>query len=119
MLKVKKGDKSSAANYWPISLTYMYILCKEHSIASSLVKHLDTNGLMCDLQHGFRKRHSCEMQLASLLNTLCISLAVEGKQTDLILLDFSKNFEEVNHSNSMLILKLHSYGIRGSTLCWI
>ena len=54
----KKGDKSSAANYWPISLTC--ILCKvmEHIIASNLVKHLDSNGLMYELQHGFRERRS-------------------------------------------------------------
>ena len=37
----KKGDKSLAANYRPISLTC--ILCKvlEHFLASNIVKHLD------------------------------------------------------------------------------
>ena len=41
----------------------------------------------------------------------------QGKQTDLILLDFSKAFDKDNHSK--LILKLHSYDIRVSTLHWI
>ena len=41
----------------------------------------------------------------------------QGKQIDLILLHFSKAFDKVNHSK--LILKLHSYGIRDSTLHWI
>ena len=40
-----------------------------------------------------------------------------GKQTDLILLDFSKAFDKVAHEK--LIQKLHHYGIRGNTLKWI
>ena len=45
----KKGDKSLAANYRPISLTC--ILCKvlEHIIASNIVKHLDGQGILYDL----------------------------------------------------------------------
>ena len=40
-----------------------------------------------------------------------------GKQTDLILLDFSKAFDKDAHEK--LLLKLHFNGIRGSTLNWI
>ena len=49
---LQKGDKSSSANYRPISLTC--ILCKmlEHIIASNLVKHLDSNQILYDLQQG-------------------------------------------------------------------
>ena len=71
---------------------------------------------MYDLQHGFKERRSCEMQLASLVEDLACKSS-QGKQTDLFLLDFSKAFDKVNHSK--LILKLHLYGIRGSTLYWI
>ena len=88
----------------------------KHIIASNLVRHLDSNGLMYDFQHGFRERRSCETQLVSLIEDLARKTS-QGKQTDLILLDFSKAFDKVNHSK--LIMKLHSYGIRSATLRWI
>ena len=88
----------------------------EHIIASNVVKHLDTNRLMYALQHGFRERRSCETQLVSLIEDLARKTS-QRKQTDLILLDFSKAFDKVNHSK--LLLKLHSYGIRSATLRWI
>ena len=40
-----------------------------------------------------------------------------GKQTELILLDFPKAFDKVNHSK--LIWKLHNYEIRSNVLGWI
>ena len=40
-----------------------------------------------------------------------------GKQTDLILLDFSKAFDKANHEK--LLHKLHQYGVRGNNLKWI
>ena len=39
------------------------------------------------------------------------------RQTDVILLDFSKAFDKVSHKK--IIHKLHGYGIRGKTLSWI
>ena len=39
------------------------------------------------------------------------------KQTDLILLDFSKAFDKFSHEK--LALKQHDYGIRGPALKWV
>ena len=61
----------------------------EHIIASSLTKHLNQNNILYDLQHGFRDRRPCETQLLQLIEALARNMP-EGKQTDLILLDFSK-----------------------------
>ena len=107
----KKCDKSLASNYRPISL--ICILCKvlERKLESNIVRHLDGQGLialMYDLQHGFQEKRSCETQLIMLVEDLPRNAGL-GKQTDLILLDFSKAFNKVNHSK--LIWKLHNYGI--------
>ena len=112
----KKGDKSSAANYRPISLTCIFCKVLEHILASNIVKHLDAQGIMYDLQHGFREKRSCETQLVMMIEDLARN-ANARKQTDVILLDFSKAFDKVNHSK--LLWKLHNYGIRGKVLSWI
>ena len=62
------------------------------------------------------KKRACETQLVMLIEDLARSASV-GKQTDKILLDFSKTFDKVNHSK--LLWKLHQYGIHGRDLAWI
>lgn len=83
----RKEDKSLAANYHPFSLTC--ILCKvlDHIVASSIVRHLDKQGIMHDLQHGFEEEGSCETQLVMLVEDLARNES-DGKQIDIILLDF-------------------------------
>ena len=59
----KKGDKSKASNYRPVSLTSICSKVMEHIIHSHLMKYLDSHHILSDQQHGFRKRRSCESQL--------------------------------------------------------
>ena len=112
----KKGDKTEPSNYRPISLTC--ILCKvmEHIIASNLSTHLNKHNILYELQHWFREKRSCETQLIQLVEDLGRQLSL-GKQTDLILLDFSKAFDKVNHLK--LLYKLSCFGVKGNTLNWI
>ena len=112
----KKGDKAAASNYRPISLTCICCKLMEHIVTSNLVKHLNTNNILYDLQHGFREKRSCETQLVMLVEDLARSLQEGGGQTDLVLLDFSKAFDKVNHEK--LLYKLHQYGITGNVLQW-
>jgi len=112
----KKGNKEDPANYRPISLTC--ILCKslEHIVSSNLSAHFNKYNILYDLQHGFREKRSCETQLLQLIDDLARNMS-SGQQTDLILLDFSKAFDKVNHLK--LLFKLQEHGVDKDTLSWI
>ena len=59
---------------------------------------------------------SCKTQLIEFIDDLTSSLD-EGQQVDILVMDFAKAFDKVCHS--LLIHKLHHYGIRGKVNSWI
>ena len=69
----------------------------EHIVCSSIYAHLDENKILSDVQHGFRKKRSCETQLIITVDDLAQILNSVGGQADVILLDFSKAFDKVPH----------------------
>ena len=112
----KIGDRNWASNYRPISLTSIVCKLLEHIVASHTMNHLEQRNALYTLQHGFRKRRSCETQLLSLYQDL--TQARDNKiQTDIVVMDFAKAFDKVSHRH--LAAKLDYYGIRGPTLRWI
>ena len=70
--------------------------------------HLDEHTLLSDKQHAFRKWHSCETQLATVINDWAKTLDNKG-QVDTFILDFEKAFDVPPHK--LLKNKLFSYGI--------
>ena len=112
----KKGNRTIAANYRPVSLTAICCKLLEHIIAKNIMTHLEENNLLSDNQHGFRKKRSCESQLILFVDELAKNMS-DGKQTDVAVLDFSKFFDVVPHKR--LLHKFDFYGIQGSTLFWI
>ncbi|KAK3094514.1 hypothetical protein FSP39_002723, partial [Pinctada imbricata] len=112
----KKGDKSKAANYRPVSLTAICSKVMEHILHSCIMDHFERNSILTDAQHGFRSKRSCETQLIATIQDLASGLS-EGNQIDAILLDFAKAFDKVPHRR--LIHKLNYYGVQGPTLSWI
>ena len=82
-----------------------------------MYKHLETNSILCDAQHGFRKTdRSCETQLITTIHDIATHLN-SGQQVDILLLDFSNAFDKVPHEQ--LLHELDYYGIRGTYLEWI
>jgi len=112
----KKGDRSCAANYRPVSLTSVRCKIMEHILSSSIMKHLEQYDILTDAQHGFRKDRSCETQLILTLHGLARSIE-NNEQMDVILLDFSKAFDKVPHER--LLHKIKHYGIRDNILEWL
>ena len=75
--------------------------------------HLDAHHVLVNYQHGFRRGHSCESQLITIVEHIARNLD-HGKQTDVLLLDFSKAFDTVPHKR--LLKKLDHYEIRGQLI---
>ena len=112
----KKGDRSSPANYRPVSLTCIASKLKEHILCTHIRGHLDTHQILSPCNHGFRSKHSCETQL--LLTTHDILKERDrGKQIDVAILDFSKAFDTVPHKR--LLGKIEQFGITGDVHRWI
>ena len=80
------------------------------------MQHAEENTILHPLHHEFRKGHSCETQLIEFVDDISKNLQ-EGRQTDILIMDFAKAFDKVNHS--LLIHKLRYYGIDGKTTRWI
>ena len=91
-------------NYRDISLTYVCWKIMEHVLCHCIMAHIDKNNTLINSQHGFCAKHSYESQLLSTVDPLARSLD-NHKQTDVIILDFSKAFDTVPHQRLRLKLK--------------
>ena len=80
------------------------------------MSHYDRWNILCDSQHGFRKRRSCETQVIETIDDVARHLS-DGSQVDVILSDFEKAFDKVPHSR--LLYKLDYYEVRGKVNNWI
>ena len=112
----KKGQRSSAKNYRPVSLTPVVCKVMESFIRDWLMQHLRTNGLLSDKQFGFVSGRSTSLQLLQVLDDWTEALD-SGGVIDVIYLDFAKAFDTVPHQR--LLRKLEGLGIHGNTLKWI
>ena len=79
------------------------------------------DSILADCQHGFRSQRSCKTQRVlgyhDTGSNLDRALNRGQKQTDVIIIDFTKAFDKVPHRR--LLYKLDYCGIRGSTHKWV
>ena len=78
--------------------------------------HFDNYNILSQYQHGLRAKHSCESQLISFTQEVYDNLD-NGQQTDVIVMDFSKAFDKVDHNK--LIHKLNKLGVHPMITRWI
>ena len=112
----KKGPKSKPSNYRPISLTCIASKLLEHILVSNIMSYFDQHNILSPKQHGFRSKHSCETQLLGFTQEISDNLEA-GKQTDVIVMDFSKAFDKVDHHK--LVHKLRVLGVDNKVTTWV
>ena len=111
-----KGQKSDPSQYRPISLTSQIVKLLERIIRIYLIQYLEVNNAFPDSQHGFRPGRSTVSQLVEQYESILDALA-KKHNIDIIMLDYAKAFDTINHS--ILLHKLKKLGISGKVGKWI
>ncbi len=88
----------------------------EHIVTSNIMTHNKLHSILYRFQHGFRSLRSCETQLLEFSTDVTNNMH-NGKQTNILIMDFIKAFDKVGHE--CLLAKLALYGITGKTNNWI
>lgn len=112
----KKGRRSDASNYRPISLTSVCCKTMEKLVRNELLRHMISNRFLSEKQHGFVHGRSCTTQLLKVVDKWT-EILDEGGEVDTVFLDFAKAFDTVPHQRCLA--KLQGYGMGGKVLEWI
>ena len=111
----KNGDKKDTVNYRPISVQTFFSKIFEKTMYNHLISFIDKENILYKSQFGFRKSHSTNHAIISLVENVNQALD-SGKVLVGVFLDLKKAFDTVDHK--ILIDKLFKYGIRGNILNW-
>ena len=112
----KKGSRTKPENYRPVSLTSIPCKIMESIVKDGLMAHLEENSLMNPSQHGFMPGKSCATNLLEFLEFVT-RIVDEGKNMDIVFLDFAKAFDKV--PKERLLAKLAAHGVEGKVLQWV
>ena len=86
----KSGDSANPSNYRPISIVSVLSKPLEKHINKHLLLHLDKYNLLHPSQSGFRKKHSCQTALTSLVDQWLTNINTD-EFNGVIFIDFKKS----------------------------
>ena len=112
----KAGDEQLITNYRPISVLNFFSKIFEKVVANYIVDFLESNNILYEHQYGFRKGHSTNHAVITLVERMAKALDT-GKIVVGVYLDIRKAFDAIDHH--ILLRKLYSLGIRGNLYTWI
>ena len=114
---LKKGkNPKDLKSYRPISLTSCIGKVAERMINKRLYWWLETSGLLCEEQSGFRSNSRTEDQLFTLCQKVHDGFQ-EEKHTTAIFVDLQQAYDRVWRKG--LLLKIQRLGIQGNLYKWI
>lgn len=93
----------------PISVLPTLSKLLERVVEQQIREHISQFDILPDIQSGFRKMHSCETALLGITDDIFRGTD-QGLVTVLVLLDFSKAFDTLNHDMLLAILKYFRFG---------
>lgn len=85
-------------------------------VKKQLEFYSDSNNIVTKHQSGFKKQHSCETAIQSVVDDWKV-LVSEGNLVGVIFMDLKRAFETIDRDR--LLDKLYQYGIKGKALEWL
>lgn len=112
----KIQNPTSFSDLRPISILPCMSKLIERIVHNRLMNYLNDHNLLPNIQSGFRKNYSTCSALTKVTDDICFGID-KSKLTILLLLDFSKAFDLINHE--LLLAKLHFFGLDSIAINWM
>ena len=104
------------SDYRPISLLTVFSKVLEKAAAFQIIEYLHKKSLQDPKQSAYRKNHSTTTALLKITDDIYNALD-DGELTLLVLLDYSKAFDTINHR--ILFAKLKALGFTFEAVSWV
>jgi len=112
----KKNSPSTYSDLRPINIITVLSKILEKIMSLQLSKHLQSNNILPDHQSGFRPGYGCPAALLNITDDI-IAAVDSGNLVAMVLLDYSKAFDTINHT--MLLAILHHIGLGSGSVAFM
>ena len=112
----KISNATLPTDFRPISLLTIFSKICEKAVTYQIIRFLEENNRRDKNQSAYRKNHSTNTALLNISDDIYDAID-DSELTILVLLDYSKAFDTINHR--LLYAKLQSLGFDFSAISWI